>query len=336
MTLDDMMLMSNLSEDALAQAKGVVETHLDATPLVRLPESLAPGIERELWAKLETVQPTGSFKVRGAIAATAAYAAEGVPIVTASAGNHGLGMAHAASTLGVRTTIVVPQTASSSKIDALRAFDTDLRLIGNSYDEAEQAALEMAAQGGRFVSAYNDARVIAGQASLTSELLQQLPETLRDGFVLAVPVGGGGLMSGSLLAARNHPEVRVVGVEAAASTAVSAAAHEGRVVPVSVLPTIADGLAGNIEFDAVAPTLIRASSSHMVAVNEPSIRGAVGDLVTRAGLAVEGSAAVGLAAIQEGLIPGSDPIVLILTGRNIASELLAQLVAEAAAKRVIR
>jgi threonine dehydratase len=135
--------------------------------------------------------------VRGALAATAAYADVPGGIVTASAGNHGLGIAWAASRVGVQANIVVPETASAAKIEALRAFPTTLITHGTGYEAAEQHALHLAGDAGRYVSAYNDPYVIAGQSSMLVEILEQISEP----FTVVAPVGGGGLISGLALAA---------------------------------------------------------------------------------------------------------------------------------------
>ena len=313
-----------LSEALVSSAGEVIRAHLAPTPVIRL--RLA-GIERPLWAKLETVQPTGSFKVRGALAACAAYASEGARIVTASAGNHGLGIAYAATLLGVHATVVVPETASPVKVARLRSFDVDLREIGDDYDAAERAALEIASRDGRFVSPYNDPHVIAGQATVALELLDQsAPATV------VVPVGGGGLAAGISQVLAGRAGWDVVGVEAAESRAVSAAMTAGRVVAVEVGPTIADGLAGNIESDSVTPALLTVTRTPVCATPERAIRTAVAQLATEAGLVVEGSGAVGVAALREGLVAGAaddrPAVVVILTGRNIAVPLLREILAE--------
>jgi threonine dehydratase len=343
----------------LDAAWGVITGHLRPTPLVPL---RLDGIERPLWAKLETTQPTGSFKVRGALAACAAYGTSGERIVTASAGNHGLGIAYAATRLGIPATVVVPETASPAKVERLRRFGIDLRMLGADYDAAEAAALEIAAAGGRFVSAYNDPQVIAGQATVARELLDQIDQidqldqvdelASADPVTVLVPVGGGGLVAGVSTVLAGRPGWRVVGVEAEPSRAVSAALAAGRVVSVGIGPTIADGLAGNLEDGSITPRLIAATGTPVCAAPEAAIRAAVAELATGAGLVVEGSGAVGLAALRAGRLPAgtttagtltpddqstddqstdhepAGPIVLLLTGRNIAAPLLAQVIAE--------
>jgi threonine dehydratase len=295
-----------------------VRAHLRPTPLIRidLSDFAAPA-----YLKLETLLPTGSFKVRGALAAVAASARDRRPVVTASAGNHGLGVAYAATLLDAEATVVVPANASRAKIDALRRFAVDLRLIGDGYDAAESAALELAGESGaRFVSAYTDPDVIAGQATIVGEVAAELSGQ----FQIVVPVGGGGLASGTALAA--PARARVLGIEAAASRAVSTSMTAGRVVDVEIDSTIADGLAGNIAHGAITPRILSENHVTMGTVPEEAIYAAVRELALHHGVVAEGSAGVGIAAARTGQVPADLPTVFVITGRNIAADRLAQVV----------
>jgi len=294
----------------------VVAAHLRPTPVV--PLELPGGVE--VLAKLDSLQPTGSFKLRGALAALSALGSPGVRVVGASAGNHALALVEAARRLGLRATVVVPRTGSAAKLAALRRLHADLVVHGDDYDQAERHALELADAGGAYVSAYNDPHVIAGQATWAAETAAGLP----GGATLVVPVGGGGLLAGTLLWAADRPDVRVVGVEAAASRALSAAVAAGRVVAVPVAPTLADGLAGNLEAGSVTPALARGRVHAIVAVTEEEIERAIRFLAA-SGLVVEGSGAVGVAALLAGRVPADGgPVAVLLTGRNIAAGTLAR------------
>jgi threonine dehydratase len=299
----------------LDQARAVVRTHLAPTPLVPV-ELDGHG---ELLVKLETLQPTGSFKVRGALAAVSAHRASAERFVTASAGNHGLGLAFAAATFGVPATIVVPRNASAAKVEALRRLGADLVEYGDSYDEAESHALGLAGDRTVFVSAYNDPEVIAGQASCTAEIREQVD----GGMTLLVPVGGGGLLAGTVLAA--GPDTRVIGVETAASQAMSTATRAGRLVTVPVSPTLADGLAGNLEPGSITPALAGSVADSFITVTEDEIAAAIRQLATRCGLVVEGSGAVGVAALLAGKVPVGGRTVAMLTGRNISPDVLGRI-----------
>jgi threonine dehydratase len=266
-------------------------------------------------------QPTGSFKVRGGLAAVAAVLAEdpGTPLVAASAGNHALGLAFAADRLGADVTVVVAQSASAAKVDRIGRFPIQLVRHGATYDEAEAYALALADErGGRFVSPYNDPDVIAGQATVGTELSDQLPGLAS----VVAPIGGGGLVSGVGLALGARG-VALFGVEPSQSAAMQAAVAAGHAVPVEVGPTIADGLAGNIEPGSVTVALTARAVTSLVTVGEDEIRGAIRFLVAEHGLVAEGAGAVGVAALASGRIPVPEgPCAVVVTGRNITTGLL--------------
>lgn len=303
----------------LQAAAEVVRRHLAPTPVVPAP-LLGDGV----LLKLETFQPTGSFKVRGALAAVAAAVERepGTPLVAASAGNHGLGIAYAADRLAVGATVVVPETASVAKVRALERFAVTLVRHGAGYDEAEAYALRLAdEQGGRFVSPYNDAEVIAGQASVAAELAEQVPDLAT----VVAPIGGGGLVSGIALATEGSG-VRIVGVEPEAWATMTAALTAGRAVPVPTGETIADGLAGGIEPGSVTVGICRRRGVEMLTVGEPALRAAVRFLAFEQGLVTEGAGAAAVAAVHSGQLgPGAGPTVVLVTGRNIAPALLASI-----------
>jgi threonine dehydratase len=256
-----------------------VRRFLDVTPTVDAPQ-LGPAVS----VKLETVQPTGSFKVRGGLAAVSATleADPGRAVVASSAGNHGLGLAYAASKLGTRLTVVVPTGASAAKVSALQQFDLRLVLHGEGYREAETHALDLASRdGSRYVSPYNDPDVIAGQSTAARELTEQVPDL----GTVVVPCGGGGLLAGVILALEGSG-VRVVGVESEASPSMSAALAAGAIVPIAVEPTVADGLAGNLEPGAVTVGIALAHHVEVLTVREADIRSAMAFAALRAGVVV--------------------------------------------------
>ena len=296
-----------------------VRHYLAPTPTVGTPQLGAVS------AKLETLQPTGSFKVRGGLAAVSATLEEepGRAVVASSAGNHGLGLAYAASKLGAQVTVVVPTGASAAKVSALQQFDVRLVLHGEGYREAETHALELAERdGGRYVSPYNDPDVIAGQSTLARELLEQVSNL---GTVI-VPCGGGGLLAGVILGLAGTG-VRVVGIESEASPSMSTALAVGGIVPINVDPTVADGLAGNLEPGAVTVGIALAHGVSVLTVSEADIRSAMAYAATKLGLVLEGAGAVGVAALRAGVItpdPDGRETVVILTGRNVAPVLLSE------------
>jgi threonine dehydratase len=295
------------TREDLDAAWAVVAERLVPTPLVP-----APALGEEVHLKLETLQPTGSFKVRGALAALSRASAE--PVVTASAGNAGLGIAWAAATLGVRATVVVAETASPAKVTALQALPVTLIRKGAGYDDAEAHALELAAQGAEYVSSYNDTGMIAGQSTIGRELEAQLPGPLT----VVAPLGGGGLSSGLGLWASGRPGARVVAVEAERSPTMSTALAAGAITPVDVGDTLADGLAGNIEPGAVTFELVRDHVAAVTSVSEAEIKEAIRFLARAHGIVAEGAGAAAAAAVMAGRVSrGDGPLVVMVTGRNI-------------------
>jgi threonine dehydratase len=295
-----------------------VRANLQPTPLIRAELAARPVV-----LKVETAQPTGSFKVRGAIAAlTAARDRGATAVVAASAGNHGLGVAWAARRLGLAATIVVPESASPAKLAALARFDVEVVSAGQSYDEAETYAI--ATLDGRvFVSPYNDPHVIAGQATIGAELVSDVPDLAA----IVVPVGGGGLVSGVALCVRDR-DVAVIGVEAAASSPLRAAMNAGHIVPIDVRPTLADGLAGNLEPGSVTASLVRDLDVQLTTVEEDEMAAAMRYLAAEQGLVVEPSGSVGVAAAMAGKVPEvGGTTAIVLTGRNVALTTLAKVLA---------
>jgi threonine dehydratase len=187
---------------------------------------------------------------------------------------------------------------------------------GKDYDEAEEYARILAAEKGVFVSAYNDRHVIAGQSSMLIEILQHI----NSDFTMVAPVGGGGLISGLALAACSaSQEIKVIGVESAASMAVSATVRAKRLVRVHVSQTIADGLAGNLGPYSMTPDIISFAGTELRSVTENEIYRAMRELANL-GVYAEGSAAVGLAAVLNGAVSSEKPIIVAITGRNITVE----------------
>jgi threonine dehydratase len=277
--------------------------------------------------KLECYQPTGSFKVRGALAAVAHLDADNRArgVITASAGNHGLGVAYAAARAGVDATVVVPDGASPAKVAALGRFPITLLRGGPSYDTAERKARSLSADSGApFISPYNDLWVMAGQGTIAVELLEDMPHL----DVVLVPVGGGGMISGIgawLKAVR--PGIRVVGLQSQASPSMEVGLRAGRLVEIPIVPTLADGLAANIEPGSMTFTLAQQVVDEIVLVTEEEIADAIRQSFHELHLGLEGSAVVGIAAIlaeRVSSIAGKNVAVLV-TGRNIAAERLCEL-----------
>jgi threonine dehydratase len=294
------------------RAARVVREHLRPTPLDRGVDPDEPVL------KLESMQPTGAFKVRGALNALSRAEADAL-IVTASAGNHGLGVAYAARELGRDVTVVVSNQASPAKVEALRRLGTEPVRAGTTIEDAEAHAIELADRGARYVSPYNDPDVIAGQGTIGLELDEQVDGAMT----VFCPIGGGGLASGVGLWASTRPDVRLVGVESAMSTAVSASVRAGQWVEVEIGDTIADGLSGNIERGSVTVDLIARHVDELVTVTDEEIRDGLRWLASRRGVVAEGAGAAGLAAVLAGKAEVRGAAVAIVSGRNIALPLYA-------------
>jgi threonine dehydratase len=280
----------------------------------------------EVWLKFECFQRTGSFKLRGAMNAVLLLGdeARGRGVITASAGNHGLGVARAAAMVGVAATVVVPETASAAKVEALRHSGAHLIQFGATYDDAELEGRRLAGERGLwFVSAYNDAGVVAGGGTVALEVLEDVPSVRT----LLVPAGGGGLIGGIGAAAHGlDANILVQGVQSVASPALHAALAAGGLVDVDVRPSLADGLAGNVEPGSITLDLLKQHVRDVTLVEEAEIADAMRWLLVHEHVLVEGSAAVGVAALLGGLRPTAGPVAVLLTGRNVAAAVLQQYV----------
>jgi threonine dehydratase len=314
--------VTEIGLDDVRAAAARIEPFIVRTPLERSAE-LSDLCGIDVWLKFECFQRTGSFKLRGALNALQLLPAP-TTVVTASAGNHGLGVARAAAILGVGATVVVPETASQTKVDALRRSGAELIQVGETYDEAEAAALRLAhTRGQPFISPYNDQAVIAGGGTVALEVFEDLPDVRE----LIVPTGGGGLISGIGVAAHGlDPDVSVFGVQSEASPALHAALAAGRLVPVAVRPSLADGLAGNIEAGSITFDLLQRHVTRVELVSEQAIASAMHWLLVHERVVVEGSGAAGVAALLERTLVPRGPIAVILTGRNVARAVLQEYV----------
>ena len=284
------------------------------TPLLRA-DALSRATGRDVHLKLETLQITRAFKRRGACnALLARLERDGrlPPLVTASAGNHGLAVASIAVELGASVTIYVPADAPRAKLDRLRGPGITIVADCQDYDEAEARAIAAADGTGAFVSPYNDADVIAGAGTIALEVLDDLPGC----GAIVVPTGGGGLLSGVAIAADGRAPV--VGVEPALNPAFTEALAAGHITTIAPGRSLADGLLGNLEPGALTFDLVRAAGTPIVLAPEPAIVNAVRALFEHERLVAEGAGAVGLAALLDGRLDRwPDPLVLLITGANV-------------------
>jgi threonine dehydratase len=303
--------------DAKARGTGVVKV----TPL-DLSATFSSLCGKEIHLKMENLQKTGSFKVRGALnkIQQLGEAARARGVITASAGNHAQGVAFAASIAGVRATVVMPETASVSKIQATAGYGAEVVLAGRDYSAAHARATALASETKAiFIPAFDDAEVICGQGTVGLELLEQLPDV----DVVVVPVGGGGLLAGTLTALRESgSHARVIAVQVTGTSGLAASMRAGSRVALQAVDTIADGLATGA-IGALPFEIIRKDLDQFEEVSDAQTAAAVLLLLERAKAVVEGAGAVGLAACLAGCLPASArKAAVILSGGNIDINLL--------------
>lgn len=302
----------------LTDAQTRISPHIRITPLTHDPQ-------RNLWLKWENRQITGSFKLRGAL--NKALLLEDwerqAGLVTASAGNHGQGLAYAAKLSGAPVKVFASEHAVPRKVEAMRALGADVELVPGGYEQAEATAIRYASEhGGTFVSPYNDAGVIAGQGTLALEILAQNPETAN--MTWYVPVSGGGLLAGVGLALKQaNSSARLVGVQAKNSAFMHSLFTRDTQEGVPDLPSLADGLTGPVETGSITVPLVRRLADEIVLVEEDAIARAVAFAWKNYGETLEGSGAVALAAALNGSqTPGA---VVVLSGGNIQPEVHAEI-----------
>jgi len=270
---------------------------------------------RPIVLKAETLQRTGAFKIRGAFnkLANLVDAEREAGVVCASAGNHAQAVAWAARELGVAATVFMPQDAAMAKVDATRHYGAEIVLRGEGYDDAQAAATDYAgSSGATMVHPFDDPHVIAGQATIGLELADQLDEV----ETVVVPVGGGGLASGVAIALGElRPEIKLVGVQAAACAPFAGSERTGF--------TIADGIAVKRPGELTG-AILRERLDGVVTVTDNEIAQAIVLLLERAKLMVEGAGAAPVAALLAGKVAGTGPACAILSGGNIDPMLLTE------------
>ncbi|VAW36275.1 Threonine dehydratase, catabolic @ L-serine dehydratase, (PLP)-dependent [hydrothermal vent metagenome] len=316
--------MIELADILWAQRR--IRPFINHTPLIHSP-FLSAQTGGDVWLKLENQQPTGSFKVRGALNKISQLSdvEKERGIVAASAGNHALGVAHAVASLGhIQADIFVPENAPDAKINKLGRFPVTVHVAGQTYEAAHQAAngFQMA-DGGTEISAYDDLDVIIGQGTAALEIMTDLPAC----DLLLLPVGGGGLIAGVGTAVRHiKPSCHIVGVQPEASPAAQLSFAQNRAIdPYDHAPTIADGLAGG--FGAEPFAVLRHNPPEIALASEADLRRAILTLLMEHQLIIEPS---GAAAIVPLLTGGVDVVgktaVCILTGGNLGMDLLQEIV----------
>lgn len=290
------------------------------TPII-YSEALSKLTGKEIFLKLENLQTTGSFKIRGAYykLLKRSRSRRVKEVVAASAGNHAKGVAYASTLLGIPSTIVMPEGASLAKQMATRAYGGEVVLFGQNTDEALRHARKMEEAEKLFIHPFDDEEVIAGQGTIGLEILEDLPDV--EGII--VPVGGGGLISGiASIVKKRKPRVRIIGVQSKHAPAAFRSLERKRIVTVNVKPTLADGIAVGRVGESAFP-ILQQRVDQIVLVGEEEIASAILLLMERKRLVAEGAGASPLAALlSKGVRIHPQKIVLVVSGGNIDVHLL--------------
>ena len=292
---------------------------------------------KEVFLKLENLQKTGSFKIRGAYyklsQLTPSMKSKGV--VAASAGNHAQGVALASSLLGIHSTIVMPMGVSLAKQMATQTYGGEILLFGENTDEALHQAKKIAAEGQCFIHPFDDEQVIAGQGTIGLEILEEVPGV----EAILIPIGGGGLASGvAAIVKRRRPKVQIIGVQSAQAPAALRSLEKNRIVEIKVKPTLADGIAVGRMGEVTFP-IIREKVDEIIPVNEDEIASAILQLMERKRIVAEGAGATPLAALLSNRLKTRlKKIVLVISGGNIDFHLLDRIIEKGLAQtgRLVR
>jgi threonine dehydratase len=311
----------------VVRARDTIAGKVRRTPLAASP-SLSERAGIAVYLKLEHHQITGSFKLRGATNAIANLALEqrAKGVVGVSTGNHGRGLAYAAKQMGVRCIVCMSRLVPRNKVDAIRGLGAEVCIVGDSQDEAQVEADRLIAEEGMIaVPPFDQAEVIAGQGTLGLEILEDLPEA----GTVVVPLSGGGLIAGLALVVKSkNPATRIIGVTMARGAAMYESQRAGRSVQVEELPSLADALGGGIGLNnRFTFAMVRDLVDDMVLVSEDEIAEGIRHAYWHEQQIVEGSGAVGIAALLAAKIEVRAPTVVVVSGGNIDMEQHARLIA---------
>ena len=302
-----------LTLDKIYHAKFILKQVARKTDLIAAPR-LCPGTD--LYLKTENLQVTGSFKVRGAYYKISQLSAEerAKGVIACSAGNHAQGVALAATRMGIKSVVCMPDGAPIMKVESTKRLGAEVELVKGTYDDAHDRAVELQEQTGMtFIHPYDDELVIAGQGTIGLEILDQLPDV----DAVIVPIGGGGLISGVAFAIKSlRPEVKIYGVQAAGAPSMEHAFHDHKYETLDSAVTFADGIAvktpGETTFDMVSQYV-----DEIVTVSEDEIAAAILALLEVQKTVAEGAGATPVAAFMSGKVDTSKKTVCVVSGGNV-------------------
>ncbi|TGV14076.1 hydroxyectoine utilization dehydratase EutB [Mesorhizobium sp. M8A.F.Ca.ET.173.01.1.1] len=313
--------MATVTLGDIRDARKRIAGKVERTSIV-LSASLSERLGVPVHLKLEHRQTTGSFKLRGASNAVASLDAEEKArgVVAASTGNHGRALAHAAKLEGMRAVICMSRLVPKNKLDEIRRLGAEVRIVGNSQDDAQQEVERLVTEEGLvMLPPFDHPAIIAGQGTLGLEMIEQVP----DAALVLVQLSGGGLASGVAAAIKGvSPGTKIIGVSMARGAAMKASLDAGRPVLVEELPTLADSLGGGIGLDnRLTFAMSRDLLDDVVLLSEDEIAAGIRHAYELEREIVEGAGAVGIAALLAGKVRAEGPVVVLLSGRNIDMEL---------------
>jgi threonine dehydratase len=313
--------IASITTSSIERASRDLAAYLPPTPL-QYSRAFTHKAGCHVHIKVESIQPIRAFKVRGALTKIMRLHPEkgSAGVITASAGNHGQGVAYAAAVFKIPATVYVPETANQLKVEAIKRLGATVVQAGRNYNDAYLEAMRQQEQGGAtFVHAFNDPDVIAGQGTIAVELLRDL----EDFDTVLVPIGGGGLIGGiSLYLKEMRPKVRVIGVEPAGADGMHRSLSAGHVVTLDRVNTIADGLAASAP-GKLTLELAQRYVDDVVIVQDAELLRAIRLMFEWEHLLAEPAGAAALAALLYHYSPGpNERVVAILSGANITDEVM--------------
>ena len=318
-----------ISMAMLHDAQRVLKPVINRTPVIPT-KGLVPGCA--FYLKADCLQKTGAFKLRGAYYKIATLSDEEKErgVIACSAGNHAQGVAFAARDMGIKATICIPEGAPISKIEATRSYGANVVLVPGVYDDAYAEAVRLRdEQGLTFIHPFNDYSIMAGQGTIGLEILEQLPDV----DMIFVPIGGGGLIAGLAYAVKNlRPQCRIIGVQAAGAPSMAESLKEGKIITLSSVDTVADGIKvktpGDLTFD-----MCREYVDEVVTVSEGEIASAILTVLEKQKLVAEGAGAVGIAAAMYGKVDlRGKTVCALLSGGNVDVTMLERIITRGLAK----